>query len=173
MEITMKTLIAAGLSALTLAACASSPTPKAAGNVWSEGYTQYALSGNRYLIEYRMAGSDYQRAYDLALWRAAQLTQEHGYQAFEVVNRESATDPGARASTSFTAQRGVAYQRSCGLLSCTTTATPVTWNTLQAGSAGRQPSRVVSLEVMLTNDPVSGSPNRYLAAEIIGDLQER
>ena len=173
MEITMKTLIAAGLSALTLAACASSPTPKAAGNVWSEGYTQYALSGNRYLIEYRMAGSDYQRAYDLALWRAAQLTLEHGYPVFEVVSRDSETDPGSRPATSFTTQHGVAYQRSCGLLSCTTTATPVTWNGFQTGVDGRQPSRVVSLEIMLTNDLVSGFPNRYLAADIIGNQQER
>lgn len=173
MERTMKTLIAASFSVLTLAACSSSPTPKAAGNAWSEGYTQQMLSGNRYLIEYRMAGSDYQRAYDLALWRAAQLTLERGYHGFEVVSRDSATDPGARPTTSFTTQHGVAYQRSCGLLSCTTTATPVSWNGFHAGVDGRQPSRVVSLEVMLTNDPVSESPNRYLAADIIGNRQER
>lgn len=168
----MKTLIAASVSVLTLSACSSSPTPKAAGNAWSEGYTQRALSGNRYLIEYRLAGSDYQRAYDLALWRAAQLTLEHGYQVFEVVSRDSATDPGARPTTWFTTQHGVAYQRSCGLLSCTTTATPVTWNGFKTGVDGRRPSRVISLEVMLTNNPISGSPNRYVAADIIGNRQE-
>lgn len=173
METTMKKLIAASLSVLTLAACSSSLTPKAAGNAWSEGYTQQALSGNRYLIEYRLAGSDYQRAYDLALWRAAQLTLEHGYQVFEVVSRDSATDPGARSTNSLTTRHGVSYHRSCGLVSCTTTATPVTWNSFQASSDGRQPSRVVSLEVLLTSDPVSRSPNQYLAAEIISSLQQR
>jgi hypothetical protein len=167
METTMKTLIAAGLSALTLAACASSPAPKAAGNVWSEGYTQQALSANRYLVEYRMTGSDYQRAYDLALWRAAQLTLEHGYQSFEVVNRDSATDPGARPSSSFTTQHGVAYQRSCGLVSCTTTATPVTWSGFQTTSDGRRPSRVVSLEIVMGTGPALDSTDRYMAAEII------
>ena len=171
METKMKTLIAASLSALTLAACSSSPTPKAANNAWSEGYTQQALSSNRYLVEYRMAGSDYQRAYDLALWRAAQLTLEHGYQTFEVVNRDSATDPGARASTSFTTQHGVAYQRSCGLVGCSTTATPVTWNSFQAGTDGRQPSRVVSLEIIMSSSTGPDSPNRYRASDVINSLR--
>jgi hypothetical protein len=167
METTMKTLIAAGLSVVALAACSSSPIPQAASNAWSEGYTQQPLSANRYLVEYRMAGSDYQRAYDLALWRAAQLTLEHGYQMFEVVNRDSATDPGARPTASFITQHAVSYRRSCGLVSCTTTATPATWVGFQASSDGRRPSRVVSLEIVMGNGQVADSPNRYLATDVI------
>ena len=171
METTMKTLIAAGLSVLTLAACSSSPTPQAASNAWSEGYTQRALSANRYLVEYRMDGSDYQRAYDLALWRAAQLTLEHGYDMFEVVSRDSATDPGARASASFMTQQGVSYRRSCGLVSCTTTATPTLSTGFHAGNDGRRPSRVVSLEIIMGSGPDFNSPNRYLASEVIASLR--
>ena len=163
----MKTLIAAGLSALTLAACASNPTPRAASNAWSEGYSERALSSNRYLVEYRMEGSDYQRAYDLALWRAAQLTLERGYRTFEVVSRDSDTDVGARPTMAFTTEHGVAYQRSCGLLSCTTTAAPTTTTGLAYTNDGRRPSRVVSLEVLMTMDAASSSPNRYDASAIV------
>lgn len=166
----MKTLIAAGISALALAACASNPAPRPAASAYAEGYTERALSANRYLVEYRMEGGDYQRAMELALWRAAQITVQHGYSSFEVVDRDTATDPGARASTSFTTQHAVSYQRSCGLLSCTTTATPVTWGDVQVSADGRRPSRVASLEIVMGNDPVAGSPNRYLASEVISNL---
>ena len=169
----MKTLIAASLSALVLAACASAPTPQEARGAYTEGYTERALSSNRYLIEYRMDGSDYQRAYDLALWRAAQLSLEKGYPAFDVVSRNSDTDVGARASTSFTTQHGVAYQRSCGLVSCKTYATPTTSNQITLGNDGRRPTRVVSLEVMLSRGDVGASPNRYDAAAIVSSSTNR
>ena len=169
----MKTLIAASIAALSLAACASAPTPQEARNAYSEGYTERALSASRYIVEYRMDGSDYQRAYDLALWRAAQLTVQRGYSSFEVVHRDSATDPGAREWSSFNTQHAVSYQRSCGLLRCTTTATPVTWTGAQIRADGRHPSRVVSLEIILTNEPASDSPERYLASEVISNLRKR
>jgi len=169
----MKTLIAAGISALALAACATDPTPRPAANAYAEGYTERTLSADRYLVEYRMEGGDYQRAMELALWRAAQITLQHGYVSFEVVNRDTATDLGARATTSFTTQHAMSYQRSCGLVSCTTTATPVTWGGVEVNADGRRPSRIASLEIVLGNDAVAGSPNRYMASEVIRNLQGR
>lgn len=167
----MKTFIAASLSALSLAACASAPAPRAAGNAYSEGYTEHALASNRYLVEYRMEGADYQRAYDLALWRAAQLTLQRGYSTFEVVSRDSDTDVGQRPSLSFETQHGVTYQRSCGLVSCTTTATPTTWMGIEHDTDGRRPSRVVSLEVLMTKDAASASPNHYDASAIVANAR--
>jgi hypothetical protein len=173
MEMIMKTLVVAGLSAFALTACASDPAPRAASNAWSEGYTQRALSANRYLVEYRMDGADYQRAYDLALWRAAQLTLQQGYSSFEVINRDFATDPGTRPSTSFNTQYASSYRRSCGLVSCTTTVAPSSWNRVQLDFDGRSPSRVVSLEVILARETTPNAPNSYLAAEVIRSLQKR
>lgn len=170
-ETTMKTFIAAGLSALTLVACASDPAPRPAANAYAEGYTERALSANRYVIDYRMDGSDYQRAFDLALWRAAQITLQHGYTVFEVVNRDSATEQGARSTTSFSSQHGVAYVRSCGLVSCTTTARPVSWHGVQVAADGRRASRTVSLEIILQHSLPANAPNRYVAAEIIRSLE--
>ena len=167
----MKTLIAASLSALSLAACASAPTPQEARSAYSEGYTERALSANRYLVEYRMDGSDYQRAYDLALWRAAQLTVQHGYSSFEIVSRDSDTDIGARPTTTFTTQHGVAYERSCGLVSCTTKARPVMWNEVEFNNDGRRPSRIVSLEVLMTTNAASSSPNHYDASAILANAR--
>jgi hypothetical protein len=170
MELDVKIVIAATLSALTLAACASSPTPREAQGAWSEGYSERALSADRYLISYRMDGADYQRAYDLALWRAAQLTLEKGYPAFEVVNRESDTDAGARPSTTYATERTVTYHRSCDLLSCKTYATP-TWNRVALRTEGRRPSQVVVLEVTLTSEAAGDSPDRYDAASVIGNAK--
>lgn len=166
----MKTLIAASLSAFSLAACASAPTPHEARNAYSEGYTERALSHNRYLVEYRMDGADYQRAYDLALRRAAQLTLQHGYSSFEIVNRDSDTDVDARPTISFSTQHGVAYERSCGLVSCTTRARPVMWNEVEYNNDGRRPSRVVSLEVLMTTS-ASTSPDHYDAAAILANAR--
>ncbi len=168
----MKTLVAAGMSMLVLAACASNPGPHPAANGYAEGYTEHALSANRYLVEYRMEGGDYQRAMQLALWRAAEITLQHGYSVFQVVNRHSATDPGAQASTSFSMNHAVSYERSCRLLGCTTTARPVIWTEARMGADGRRPSRVVSLEILLTDEPASGSADRYLAAEVVGSLRQ-
>lgn len=161
----MKTLLAATLSAVTLAACASAPTPREASNAWSEGYTEHALSADRYLVEYRMEGSDYRRAYDLALWRAAQLTLERGYTAFEVVGRDTDTDIGSRPDTTISTYHTVSYQRSCSLVSCTTYAKPQTWYGLDVDN-GRRPARVVSLEIQLMHDSATASPNRYNAAAV-------
>jgi hypothetical protein len=165
----MKTLIAASLSAVTLVACASAPVPREAAGAYSEGYTERALSADRYLVSYRMDGADYQRAYDLALWRAAQLSLEKGYPTFEVVNRDSDTDAGARSTTSVTTQHGVTYQRSCGLLTCTNYATPTTRSQVELNAGGRRPSRVVSLEVLFTRDAASDSPNRYDAVSVVSN----
>lgn len=167
----MKTFIIAGLSALALAACASDPTPRNAANAYAEGYSERAVSANRYVIDYRMDGADYQRAFDLVLWRAAEITLQHGYTVFEVVSRDSATDPGARSTTSVLTQYGVAYDRSCGLLSCTTRARPVSWNSVQIAADGRRPSRIVSLEMVMGHGTATGSPNGYLAAEVISNLE--
>lgn len=167
----MKTTVAAGLSALTLAACASDPTPRPAANAYAEGYSERALSANRYIIDYRMDGADYQRAFELALWRAAEITLQHGYSVFEVVSRDTATDPGARSTTSFSTQHGVAYDRSCGLLSCTTTARPVAWNSVQVGAEGRRPSRVVSLEIIMGHSLSATTRDGYLAADVIRNVR--
>jgi len=169
----MKNLINATLSALVLAACASDPAPRPAANAYTDGYDERALSANRYIIDYRMEGADYQRAFDLALWRAAEITLQRGYTSFEIVHRDSATDPGARSTTSFTTQHGVAYHRQCGMLSCTTTARPVAWHDVQLNADGRRPSRVVSLEIVLSHGSVANSPNGYLAAEVIRNLERR
>lgn len=169
----MKTYIAAALSALALAACASDPTPRPAASAYAEGYSERALSVNRYVIDYRMDGTDYQRAFDLALWRAAEITLQHGYPTFEVISRDSATDPGARSTASFSTQHGVAYDRSCGLVSCTTTARPVAWSSFQVAADGRRPSRVVSLEIIMTDGPSANASNLYVAAEVIRRLERR
>lgn len=173
METTMRLILPACISVLSLAACASDPTPREASHAYTEGYTQRPLSDDRYLIAYRMEGSDYQRAYDLALCRAAQVALERGYPAFEVVNRDVATDAGARHAFMLTTERGMSYQRSCGLLGCSTAAVPTEWTSIESATNGRGPSRVVSLEIRLSHDASGNSPNRYYAAEVVGALASR
>ena len=93
---------AAFASAITVAGCATAP-PRPAMVPFSEtgeyGFSETRLAPDRYEVRYvtprlRVSGTDpgesaeiqaeRQRAFDLALWRAAQLALENGFSAFTV-----------------------------------------------------------------------------------------
>src|SRR5262245_62093002 len=97
--------------ALECAGCASKPPPTvpamvAQGTRGDYGYAETAMAPDQYKVtyvspsqsahgepeqDYGLAG-ERQRAYDLALWRAAQIALEKGYPAFEVQNETRDVD---------------------------------------------------------------------------------
>ena len=74
----MKTLIAASIAALSLAVCACAYAPGRTQRRFGGLHGARSLRG-RYFVEYRMDGSDYQRAYDLAVWREASGRSSVGF----------------------------------------------------------------------------------------------
>lgn len=73
-------------SAFSLTACASLAPygPQMGAN--GQGYAEQAIENNRYRVTYRGVGAPGPVA-DRALYRAAQLTSERGYDWFEVTQR--------------------------------------------------------------------------------------
>jgi hypothetical protein len=89
LKMTKKTLLM--LLALVLSSCAShSMYKEAKGSGY--GYTEEKLNQTHYLVQYKTAETDQQRAKDFALLRAAELTSEQGYDWFIVTQRETNQD---------------------------------------------------------------------------------
>lgn len=169
----MKTLLIPCIALIALGACASSPEPRMASGPYGEGYRERGIGANRYVIDYRMEGRDAGKAYDLALWRAAQLAREHGYTSFEVVNRETASETRSPPVSAFATHRDVVYSQSCGLLSCRTHATPVYHQDVVIGAGEGGTIRTASIEIILSNEPAGSKANSYDAAAVLGSLSAK
>jgi hypothetical protein len=169
----MKNPLMSCIALLALGACASLPEPRLASGPHDEGYRERAIGSNRYLIGYRMEGRNAGRAYDLALWRAAQLALTHGYRSFEVVSRETDTETRSAPVSAVATHHDMVYSQSCGLLSCRTYATPVYRQGVIAGAGGMRTARTASLEIVLTNEPAGSGPAVYDAASVAATLGTR
>lgn len=99
-----KPLIAAALSTLLLAACASTPTVYRAqlGAPNDVGYSEYRLEAGRYRVTFQGGpGAKEGQVADYALLRAAELALRDGYDWFRIADRStsvSGSDNGPRVS---------------------------------------------------------------------------
>ena len=87
----MKRLLVSGLLALALAACASPPTVyQPAATASAMGWRETKIENDRYRVSFR-SNADLRgpAVEDMALRRAAEITQRDGYQWFRVVNRSN------------------------------------------------------------------------------------
>lgn len=101
---TVKPLLAAALSGLLLAACASTPTVYRAqsGAPNDVGYSEYRLEAGRYRVTFQGGpGASEAQIADYALLRAAELALRDGYDWFRIADRSttaSGYDRGPRMS---------------------------------------------------------------------------
>jgi hypothetical protein len=99
-----KPLVAAVLSGLVLAACASAPTVyrAQAGAPNDVGYSEYRLEAGRYRVTFQGGpGAKQAQIADYALLRAAELALRDGYDWFRIADRSTSTagyDRGPRMS---------------------------------------------------------------------------
>lgn len=99
-----KPLLAAVLSGLLLAACASTPTVyrAAAGAPNAVGYSEYRLEAGRYRVTFQGGpGAPEAQVADYALLRAAELALRDGYDWFRIADRSTSAsgyDRGPRMS---------------------------------------------------------------------------
>lgn len=100
----IRPLIAAALSGLLLAACASTPTVYRAqlGSPNDVGYSEYRLEAGRYRVTFQGGpGAPEAQVADYALLRAAELALRDGYDWFRIADRSttaSGYDRGPRMS---------------------------------------------------------------------------
>jgi hypothetical protein len=85
----MKRLVITALAALSLAACASTPTVyQPAGGPSAVGYSEYRIEPGRYRVMFRGgSGASERQVMDFALMRAADLAIAEGYDWFRVSDR--------------------------------------------------------------------------------------
>jgi hypothetical protein len=99
-----KPFIAAALSGLLLAACASAPTVyrSAEASPTAVGYSEYRLEAGRYRVTFQGGpGAPETQIADYALLRAAELALRDGYDWFRIADRSttaSGVDSGPRFS---------------------------------------------------------------------------
>jgi hypothetical protein len=113
------------MSIILLSSCASQSAYRAAsGNGY--GYQEVKLSDTQYRISFKLRGSNVAKAKDLALVRAADLTLQHGYTWFQVIDKEMTREKSDDSSLTIGASRETTTTTSCGLLTCQSRTTPST-----------------------------------------------
>ena len=168
----MKRLLAASLI-LGLAACASNPPYARAPSPTAQGYSEQMVSQDRWRVRYTGSRSmSPAQVQDYALLRAAQLTLEQGRDWFEVVSRDTDQDEKQRYWLDTQYRPDYAVRRSCGLVGCTTEATPV----LVREQVERVDTRIVYehwMGIVVGSGAPTASPAFYDAQETFNTLKSR
>ncbi|AWB68266.1 hypothetical protein C2869_18420 [Saccharobesus litoralis] len=155
------------VSAVLLAGCASKPAYRAASH-GGYGYQESVISEDRYRVSFKTRGDKKMMAMDFATLRAAELTQQQGYDWFIIVSRDSMVNKTTnnQAKTSFGTSREYTTTRSCGLLGCKTTTHPTTRTELGM-SFGDEHSEVQSIiEIKMGKGVRPENVDSYNAQEV-------
>jgi hypothetical protein len=120
----MKTLIILLSLTSLIAGCASQPDYRPAKNE-GQGYSEQKVTDDRYRIQYKSHRSDVAESTNYALLRAAELTQQQGYDWFVVTSRETFVESEkVNTGSSIGASHQREIVRDCGLLTCQTRTRP-------------------------------------------------
>ncbi len=158
-----------------LGACASTSPYRPASGDNGSGYRDQKLTGDRWRVEFQMRSANRSKAMDFALLRSAELTLQKGFDWFDVVDRVTEVDRGdggSRSGVSIGQSRG--YERSCGVLGCSSRPSTVTQVGVGIGTGGDSASKVVSIvEIVMGKGVKPESRNIYDARELADTLRER
>ncbi len=170
----MNRLIAVLIATGMLAACASSqPRYQMASNESDYGYYEQQIAGDRYRVNYNGKTSTSSDAVkDMALLRAAELTKLNDHDWFRVVSRESTGGERERSELSSGFTRSTRYTRSCGLLGCTTTASPG-YSSIHVTSRPGRSAYSTSIEIVMGSGEVEDQTSVYDATELYTFLSNR
>jgi hypothetical protein len=162
----MTRIILAALAALSLAACASTPTYTPASAQGRAGYSETQLESNRFLVTYR-AGSatDVQRLEDFALLRSADIALQNNADWFWVDRRTVDTTMGRR---SYGPSIGIGIGSWGGNVGGS-----VGVNVPLGGGGGGERATAASLEIRLGQGAKPDEANAYDARAIAANLRAR
>lgn len=163
----MKRLVLSALAALSLAACASTPTVyQAATGPGAVGYSEYRIEPGRYRVMFRGGSSASERqVMDYALVRAADLTLAEGYEWFRVSDRSMNYSGGGGSGPRFSIGVGGG---SWGHSSGVGMGVGTTFGDDGYGSGSGAPT--ASLEVFMGRGPKPPSVDVYDARAVRGAL---
>ena len=165
-----------GIALFSLAGCATQTPYKPAAERGAEGYTETQLTENRYRITFvGNTVTPSETVKDFALLRAAELTLQHGYEWFRIMERDndkkvnSATTVGGGFSSP---SHSSVYQR-CGLVSCQTVVShsPGFSTGLGVATTSTSSSYSYALEVVMGKAPMPQDAESYNARELAATLR--
>ncbi|WP_286807449.1 MULTISPECIES: CC0125/CC1285 family lipoprotein [unclassified Marinimicrobium] len=166
----MEKPILALMMALLISACAAPEVYQPASD-GGYGYRESQIADNRYRVSFKMRGDTQFEAMDYALLRAAELTLMADHDWFVVVDRQM--DGEKRESGSkLGASRTREWERSCGLLGCSTRSRPSTTYSAEIRSGDRAESEVI-LEIRLGKGVRPTEGDSYDALEVRETLRKR
>ncbi len=162
-------------AALTACAASNKTVYMAADDPGDYGYYASVLEDNRYRVAYKIKGDDVSTAKDYALLRAAELTLQHGYDWFEVVDRDTNVAQSDKYPATARMRVNATTYRECGLLGCTTVMRPAYVDARYFDSAARtEPeSTVTFIEVVMGKSEKPGDGNVYDARSLTSRLSSK
>lgn len=156
------------LSALALAACASTPVYGPAARAGASGYSERQIENDRFYITYNAPnGADAQLLQDYALLRAADITIEHGRDWFWVDRRALDENPYQRSGPQVGLSVGGA---SFGGHSATGVGVGLSF---PLGGGGAQRAHSATIEMRLGSGPKPDQPNAFDARATAANLRPR
>ena len=154
----------------TLVGCASSTIEYSpASGPGEEGYTERAISSDRYSVTFvGDSSTELSTVQDYALLRAAELTVQKNYDWFSVASRET-VELGDEGRDSVQVTQTTHTSTSCGLIGCRTTTSPG-FAATELRSVGESQYFSTTLEVVMRE---SDGEDNYDAREIIETIRQR
>lgn len=171
----MKTPLASAILAAALASgCATSGVDyQAADRAGETGYTETRLGDDKYRVTYTDKGDPTpDRVKDFALLRAAELTLLDGNDWFRVLSRDSTTREESDTVTTGVAVTGTNTQRRCGLIACTTTATPA-YGTIEVTPGRTEDIMSSSVEFVAGTGDLQNPGSVYDASELRTFIEDK
>ncbi|MFY8209837.1 MAG: CC0125/CC1285 family lipoprotein [Caulobacter sp.] len=157
---TARPLIAAGLAALLLTGCATTPTVyrAAVGAQTEVGYSEYRLETGRYRVTFQGgAGAPEAQVADYALLRAAELALRDGYDWFRIADRSTTMSGGGSGPRLSVGGGSASFGRHSGI--------GVGLGT--SFNLGPGPAYARSIEVVFGKGPTPRDSDAYDAREIV------
>ncbi len=156
---------------LALAACASSPRYVAADSATDYGYYSRKISENRYRVNFNgNRSTSLEDTRDYALLRAAQLTLEHDYEWFRIVDRETSTTESREPHSEIGYERAYYVQDSCGLLTCTRSVRPATFTHMEFDASRPETRHSQSIEILMGKGTPPEDGDFYNARDVVKSI---
>ncbi|GAA0859899.1 CC0125/CC1285 family lipoprotein [Aliiglaciecola litoralis] len=159
---------------LLISGCASAPDYRPAKN-GSEGYSEQKVSSDRYRVQFKLYSKSVADAFDYALLRSAELTQQQGYDWFVVTSKETFVESQKvqpASSIGVSQQRQV--ERHCGLLTCDTRTRPSTEVGVSINSsAGNERKEVHTILEIRMGKGTKTNDDAYGAQDVLDSLSSK
>lgn len=168
MNTSMKTLLISLATATLLTACATGPTAYGPAQGRGLGFSAQQIEKDRFQVSF--TGRNIDEARNLALLRAAEVTQQYGFTHFRVVGSDTRGNENRRSPVSSSIGIGIG---SGGYRRGTSTNVGIGIGINDVARALQGNKVTASLEIILGGVVGSGGDNVYEAESIIGSLRPK